>query len=242
MEEDIVVFTRTVLSRILKVCGILSLGAVPLLANISQTIAYTGVSGAGFQNWTGSLGMEFTVNSAISVDYVGVFNSNGSGPLTAPLEVGIYNVATQQLVPGTEYTFPIGTSSTQLPGDATDLFKAIAPVTLTPGPADNKTIYEVVAGGFGGGNQLNGNQGFFPSSVGATETGGAFINYVGTAYYGNAGSGLPLTFPTNTDTNPANRYDAGTFAFTATPEPGFYGVLALGLSGLVVAVRRRKSA
>lgn len=33
-----------------------------------------------------------------------------------------------------------------------------------------------------------------------------------------------------------------TFTATLTPEPGFYGVLALGLSGLFVSVRRRRSA
>jgi len=50
----------------------------------------------------------------------------------------------------------------------------------------------------------------------------------------------PLVFPTTRfGSGPA--YYGPNFEFTATPEPGLYGVIALGLTGLVAAVRRRKS-
>jgi hypothetical protein len=211
-------------NRILTVCGVLALGAVPSFANI----AYVGVPLAGVQNWQGNLGMEFTVNSPISVDYMGVFNNNGGQTLASQLSVEIFNAGTGNAVAGTLVNFAPNTPYLSL--DATDLFAPITPVTLTPG-----TTYEVVAVGFNN-QQLNGNAGF--GTPGAQEGGSPYINYVGSSYFdGNTSIGLPGI----QDGGPANRYDAGTFAFT-TPEPGFYGLLALGLTGLVAAVRRRKSA
>lgn len=211
--------------RILAVCGVLSLAAIPSFADI----AYVGVPGAGIQNWGGNLGMEFTVNSPIIVFDMGVFNNNGGATLAAPLSVEIFNVGTGNAVAGTLVNFVTGTPYLQI--DSTDLFAPIAPVTLNPG-----ITYEVVAVGFTSA-QLNGNQGF-AGSFGAQEGGAPYINYVGTAYYDDNGT---LDLPGTADGGPANRYDAGTFNFTATPEPGFYGVLALGLAGLITAVRRRKN-
>jgi hypothetical protein len=217
--------------RILKVCGVLALGAVPSFADIG----YIGVPLAGDQAWGGNLGMDFTVNSAVTLDYMGVFNNNGGSTLASPLSVEIFNVGTGDAVAGTLVNFSAGTPYLQL--DATDLFASIAPVTLSPG-----TTYSVVARGFTD-SQFNGNGSYnfgYPF-VGAQEGGSPYINYTGGSRYDDPFPGI-LDLPSGLDSGPSNRYDAGTFAFTPAPEPGFYGVLALGLTGLFTAVRRRKSA
>jgi hypothetical protein len=222
------------LNRIHTVLGFLVLGAIPALADIAY-IGQLQPGGNGLQAWQGSLGMTFTVNSAITVNDMGVYNWLGptGAPLAAPLTVAIYNTSTGFIVNGTEFTFNAGQAYTQLPGDNFDLFEQIKPVQLAPGG------YEVVAVGFGP-NQFNGNQGFGNGAAGAAE--GAppsVITYTNGGFYSNDNGGT-LVLPTIADGGPANRYDAGTFAFS-TPEPGFYGVLALGLTGLAIAVRRKRA-
>jgi hypothetical protein len=223
------------LNRIRTVLGVLALGAIPALADIAYIgQPQPGGIGNGLQDWLGSLGMTFTVNSAITVNDVGVYNWLGptGAALAAPLTVAIYNTSTGFIVNGTEFTFNAGQAYTQLPGDSFDLFQQIAPVQLAPGG------YEVVAVGFGP-NQFNGNQGF-AGGVGAAEGApSSVIKYTNGGFYSN-GNGGTIVLPTIADGGPANRYDAGTFAFS-TPEPGFYGVLALGLAGLAVAVRRKRA-
>jgi hypothetical protein len=211
--------------RILSVCGVLSLASIPSFADIS----YIGLPASGSQSWVGNLGMEFTVNSPIVIVDMGVFNNNGGPTLASPLSVEIFNVGTGNPVAGTLVNFSARRDYAQL--DATDLFAPITPVTLNPG-----ITYEVVAVGFNGA-QMNGNQG--TGGIGAQEGGGPYINYIGSSYYDYNTS---LDLPNIVDGGPANRYEAGTFAFNPTPEPGFYGVLALGLTGLITSVRRRKSA
>ena len=52
-----------------------------------------------------------------------------------------------------------------------------------------------------------------------------------------------LVFPTNIDSGPANRYDAGTFQFTAAvPEPSAYlmALLAAGMLGGLASQRKKR--
>jgi hypothetical protein len=84
----------------------------------------------------------------------------------------------------------------------------------------------------------------YPLLTSNTTTVGSSVNSL---WYGTA----PNTFIANatyavdpnydTPGNQTNFIDAQ-FNANATPEPGFYGLLALGLSGLVTVVRRRKKA
>jgi len=228
--------------KILTVFGVLALAATSAFADI----AYIGQSQSGsisippLQGWTGSLGMDFDVSSAITIQYMGVYNAFAltDTELASPLEVAIFNRDTGQIVAATDVKFQADTPYLRfLPVDVYDLFQAVTPVTLGAGD------YSVVAFGFND-SQPNGNQGYccspynYPDAIGAAE-GMSSITYVGTGRYDNSSI---LDFPTTIDGGPPNRYDAGTFA---TPEPGFYSisaVFALALTGLSAAVRRRKSA
>jgi hypothetical protein len=208
----------------------------------AEVVAYIGQANTQaippLQSWGGSLGMDFTVNSAISVDSMGVFNAAGNGVITGTLQVAIFTNngdGTGTIVAGTQVSFAPGTYSTQdLVNDGPyDVYQALASsVILNPGN------YSVVAVGFSG-NDPNGNSGN-PSGVGAVEgdTDG-LITYTGSSRYNQNQDGN-LVFPTTIDGGPGNRYDAGTFEFSATPEPGTFGML-LSASGLLILGIRKKA-
>jgi len=185
------------------------------------------------QNWLGSLGLDFQVNQAITVNALGVFD-NGD-PLNligadsaSGVTVAIYNFNnTSTPVVGSILFTPGSVSSPgfqQINGDA---FLAIAPVVLQPG------TYSVVTF-----NDRNFNQGFINDIYNLTSTENTFggaIAFVGSGrYYG----GSSIGFPTTPDAGPTNRYDAGTFS--VVPEPTTLAIWGLlGVAG-AAALRRRK--
>ena len=169
-------------------------------------IAYADQSQNGNQNYTGTLGMDFTVGSSpITVYAVGAFDDlahTGQGSIT----VGIFNTTTQTLVAGTQKTVTAATG-TKI---GSDYFVQLAsPVTLSA-----STTYTVVALGYGS-SYLNGNNGYSTTGFGftvSTESRGAGnsqISFVGNGRYGSTTFG----WPTSNDSGPANRYGAGTFLF-----------------------------
>ncbi|MDE3198775.1 MAG: hypothetical protein KGN84_20675 [Acidobacteriota bacterium] len=176
--------------------------------------------------------MDFTVNTAIRVDSMGVYNAAGNGVVNGTLQVAIFlNDGSGNMVAGTHVTFAPGTYLQDLINDGPyDVYQSIAPVILQPGN------YSVVAVGFSA-TDPNGNIGF-PGGVGAVEDSSGLITYTGSARYNSTQNGL-LVFPQTVDTGPANRYDAGTFEFSQTPEPGTFG-LAIVASGLLFCVGRKR--
>lgn len=217
---------------------LLTAAAIPTLG-LAENVAYSGQLNPQtippLQAWdTGSLGMDFTVNAPISVDAMGVYNANGTGVLQSVLQVAIYAInpdGSGTLVPGTFALFNPATPnySQDLANDGLyDVYQSISSVVLNPGN------YSVVAYGFDQ-TDPNGNSGF-PGGVGAAEDNSGLLTYIGSARYDSNGQ---LDFPTTLDTGPANRYDAGTFEFSAaTPEPGTIALLGAGLI-LLGAARKR---
>jgi hypothetical protein len=225
--------------------GVMVAGAF-LTAGVASAefVAYTGQpnpqSVPPLQAYGGSLGMDFTVNSAINVDSMGVYNAAGNGVITGTLQVAIFEQnpdSTWSEVTGTYASFNNASpGSPDLVNDGKyDLYKAIAPVLLDPG------TYSIVAVGFSQ-QDPDGNTGY-TDGVGAAETGGSLLTYTGSARFDAAQTGT-LIFPTTVDGGPANRYDAGTFEFSAaTPEPASFILIGTGLALVaVVRLRRRTSA
>jgi hypothetical protein len=182
----------------------------------ASTIAYdndTTLGDVGFlQNWPGVLGLDFNVNSAITVTALGAYDQgapanldgvNGGGVLVA-----IFDRTTGAQISPTA-AFSSVSPGGQINGDA------FMPESFTLSPGQ----YSVVSY-----NDKNYNEGyvstvFNPTSV--ENNGGGAISFVG---LGRFDASVGLVYPTSIDSGPSNRYDAGTFAFN-TPEPSSYMLL-----------------
>jgi len=219
------------------------LAAAFLTAGVASAefVAYTGQQNAPtippLQAWGGSLGMDFTVNSEISVDSMGVYNAAGNGALAGTLQVEIFMQnpdSSWSPVTGTYASFDsVSPGSPDLVNDGQyDLYKAIAPVLLDPGN------YSVVAVGFST-QDPNGNAGF-SGGVGATEDSSGLLTYTGSGRFDAAQTGS-LIFPTTVDTGPADRYDAGTFEFSSAPEPASFILIGTGLALIALGEKRRRA-
>ncbi len=199
----------------------LALAARPAGGSYIAYINYTGATGS--QEWGGPLGMDFDVNSSICITHLGVFDSGADG-LGRTLTAQIWD-RTDTSSPLAELEFTSADAGTLIDSSRFKLLPT--PLDLSGGE------YAIVAYGYGSG-EPNGNEGAAGPSAAykATDDGGGLISFVGTARYGST----PGEFPGDADTGPANRYSAGTFAYT--PEPAALALLAVG--GLVALRRRRR--
>lgn len=187
-------------------------------------IAYDNANlGQTNQDYGGSLGLLFNVNTPITVAALGAYDSGNSSQLigadgSSGVTVQIYTTGGSPV--GTPVVFTPTNAGTQINADA---FLWITPLTLPVGS------YAIVA--FND-NNYNTNGGFNATST--LNTFGGAISFVGGGNYGRAGS-----YPGTGDGGPANRYDAGTFAIT--PEPASLVVWGLVIAGGIVIARRRKA-
>ena len=199
----------------------------------AQFIAYSVTSGTvGNQDVGGeALGMDFNVNSPIIVTQLGVFDS-GSNGLSRFLTAQIYDRDTQ--LPVTPLiTFSAGSgpsSGTLIDGSR---FLDISPVSLPAGfhgaiVASHSDATEMIFNSFGQ-----------PNDTSTLNTGGGSISFVGLS---RLSGGLPDVYPLTLDAGPVNRYDAGTFTFTAiaVPEPAVSILIAsMVASGALLVLSRR---
>jgi hypothetical protein len=181
------------------------------------------------------LGMDFQVNAGGYVTAIGAFDNGGDGFLGLPIEVGIFDVGSSTLVPG---TFAVFTGAVD-PLIGGSRFKAIAPVFLSTG------TYSIVAANYGNTGGLERN---FNTTFGGTPP--TFDNAVGSlsmlGHREDVGL-VGLAFPTGSIfSGPNPIFGAGTFDFTPVPEPETYGLAAIAMLGLVYVGRnlvlRRKLA
>ena len=190
--------------------------------------AHVALDPAFLQNWPGTLGLDFHVNSPIAIDALGVFDNGSTANLagsdgTSGVTVQIFTtggVAVGPLVSLTPASAPFGLSILG------DFYAAVAPFTLGVGD------YTVVTF-----NVTNYNSSGAANSDSFLNDGGGQISFVGSGRFG-AGSG----FPSVLDGGPADRYSAGTFDFTsAVPEPSTYAMLGFGLACLFSLARRKRT-
>jgi len=189
----------------------------------ANTIAYNNdVTNLSLQNWGRSLGMDFQVNTPITITALGAFdngvltNLNGSDG-TSGVTVLIYDLSNQQQV-GSSVTFSAANSGTQIGGDA------FLPVNFVLAPGS----YSVVAW-----NDINYNSFGTPNTTSHLNMGGGDITFIGDSRY-DFSAGI---FPQQLDGGPVNRYDAGTFEFS--PEPATFCMLGGAFLGFGLLRRRR---
>lgn len=187
------------------------------------------------------LGLEFTVDSAVTILDLGIFNGNNTGSISASgvLQVAIFNDASPA-APVIQATFVNGGVYTLVGGD---LFQA-ASATLGPGE------YTVVAGGFSA-NDPNGNSvagSGFTNTPSTLDTGGGLITFDESSYdFNYIFDGHTLDDSSTASGNTLvpgqpNAFNAGTFEFQAAvaPEPGTLAMFGLGI-GLLAVLRRKRS-
>ncbi|MCB1095121.1 MAG: hypothetical protein KDN22_06030 [Verrucomicrobiae bacterium] len=174
----------------------------------------------GNQEFGGALGMDFIVNSTITVDSLGAFDSDSDGfnlPITVELwsrddfetpddfsdDDGLEILASAE--------FEEGETGTAMGGSR---FLTLAePVVLEPG------AYTIVGVGYGPG-ESNYNVGDRNAAAeGLTVADTDLITFVGSSRFGDAGAG-PGAFPFSPDGGPVNRYGAGSFTFILLDSDG----------------------
>ncbi|MDG2125390.1 MAG: hypothetical protein P8J87_16930, partial [Verrucomicrobiales bacterium] len=191
-------------------------GETPTPASSGQ-LAYRIEPGtvANQTNHLGTLGLDFDVNSAITVTELGVFDDASDG-ITRPLTVQLWsrdNGGTP-LDPVDDFEGTILAELTftrALPGDLRGGHRSKplpVPLVLQPG------AYSIVSGGHGPG-EGNYNSGNNPDLFAPlSRSDDPALTFVGTSRFGPADF-----FPANPDGGPEDRYAAGTFAFTSETPP-----------------------
>jgi len=203
-------------------------------ALLGETWAYVDPQ-APSQPWPGNLGLDFTVNAPIVVTALGAFNGAGDGVVNGgPIQVQIFDQTTgNPVTPLATFTHGAGPNAGAydlVPGGY-DITQSIADTVLGPGN------YTVVAIGFSSQDE-NGNVNI--SGPGPTENDGSgLITFTGARYDGNTSIDEPVSCVGCVVTN---QFDAGTFEFEATPEPGTVGLVALGSLAMLVRLRSRRRA
>lgn len=212
----------------------LALCTIAAMPAKAATIAYVvPTDTVGSQAYTGVLGMDFVVNSAIDVISLGAFDDYNSGRYgirgtTLVTELWSRNgnssgtkLATQTFSQGSEGAL-IGSSRFK---DLSDILK------LAVGE------YSIVSYGYDGNNK-NGN---IPISW-STNDGGGVLSFIGGGRYGGP---LGSTIGNTLDGGPENRYAAGTFAYNVSvvPLPAALPLYGAGLAvmGFVGWRRKQKS-
>lgn len=186
-------------------------------------IAYSVPVGATSNQFISNpLGMDFNVNRPIYVVSVGVFDSGQDG-LAFSHVVRIYDRNTQTSV--VMETVPAGTTAALTDGSR---FVALATPFLLPAGFQGSIVAEINVTD-GNGNTHGG------TGVSLLNDGGGALTFVGGGRVSDNGPGV---YPLRIDGGPANRYLAGTFAFTAVPEPSSVALLGFGLAVVGTAAGR----
>lgn len=200
--------------RVLTVMAAFAVAAVPSFANV----AFTANDPAAYtSDGPVTVGSVFTPNVNITVTSLGFYNGGGSFPVTGAL-VGIYN-STGTLLESVGFSSP----SYESGGFAFDSF--FTPLALSAGQT-----YTVASNDVPTGYSYN-----YTAPPGVDPN----ITFDTSTYTYGGGLNFPTSHFLEVYYGPNFEFNTAT---TTTPEPGFYGVLALGLAGLITAVRRRNRA
>ena len=199
----------------------LGLAAATVVSPAAAQQVYSAPTGLqGNQGFTGTMGLDFTVNAPVTVTSVGVFDGSSNG-LFSNLSATIYDASGTALF--APVTFATGTQSS---GQAY-IFRIITPLVLTPGS------YQVAAWGYNG-SEINYNTfGNNPGPI-TFNTAGGRLAAAGTRYSPTAGVQGTIV------DNGLTRYGAGSFIVAAVPEPATWAMMLLGFGMVGFGLRSRR--
>jgi hypothetical protein len=198
------------------IAALAAFGTAP--SSASTITLQTATNGGGTNQAYSGLGLEFTVDSAISITALGIYNSAFNGNITGPLTA---DVMTTDGVVKASYTFEDITGGTIVSGGY--LFQSITPVTLAPG-----NYYLMGYGWTATDGEHNSNISGNPDIF----NGGGLVTFV-KSVFGNGGDPAG-SLPTNLN-YPGNNIDwfsAANIQFSATPLPATWLMLFSGFVGL----------
>lgn len=190
----------------------------------------------GNTDWTGTVGLSFTVSSpGIIITKLGTYDSGQDGIANASgILVQIWNETGPAVVTGLSASLTTG-NSTLASGSAFRFLNTFTPVLL---PAGN---YRIAASGYGAGDSHgNTNPTSLPNTVSPAATfdsGGGLISHLVPPFVSSYYAG-PAAYPSSPET-PGDFYLAGSFEFTAVPEPTTLAACGLGILGLATFRGRR---
>ena len=213
---------------------ILALGVACSSASGANT-AIEATLTAGNQEFGGSLGLDFVVNSPIAISQIGAFDHEGDG-MNRDISVGIFvrddggtpdDFADDSAVGA---ILGVTTFTAADPGalEGSYRFKP-ADLTLDPG------AYTLTGWGYGAG-ELNGNDGGVGNWPTTVNDGGGQIEFVGGSRFGDPAA--PGSFPGSPDGGPGVRYGAGNFVYDVVPEPTTFSMIAFAVAGFLTRRRR----
>jgi len=198
--------------------------AIVVIANAhGDTIVFNNALGAGSQQ-NYDLGMDFVVNTAVTVTELGAFDSGGDG-FSGTIQVGIFDLSGNLIGSSASLT---GTAGTLIGGSR---FAAVTAFTLNPG------TYSIVAAGFDLGTDFSGNTGL--GGVTSFNSDGGAVSLV--AEGGRWDTGNTFQLPTQNVGGygqPDPVFQAGTFA-VGVPDGGLTIALLGGALVGLQALRRK---
>jgi hypothetical protein len=189
--------------------------ALSLSAPADASEVVYGAPGTPNQYWTGSLGLDFIVDTPIVVSALGVYSADQPGTY---IDVEIFT--------GSGTPVP-GLSADILTTSSLYTFQSVTPVILAPG------TYQVTAWGYGPIDNYN--TGISPGTPITFNTLGGALT-LGSPYYNSPGvfgfATILDNFNAGYDNNQPHYYGAGNLVASATPLPSTWTMLIAGFAGL----------
>jgi hypothetical protein len=202
-------------------------GTAPSLADVLQVSA----GQIGNQVYSG-VGIEFQVNSAITVSGLGIYDSGQDGIAASSPPLSAYLFTGTGIVEASS-TFSHSDPGTLDPASGGYRFKSISPLTLTPG------LYVLAGYGWSSSDpEHNSNVNGTPDTF---NTAGGALTYIGSPFGG--GNDPAGTFPTVTCCGNIDFFSAANIEFNvaAVPEPSTWLMMILGFACVgLVAARKAK--
>ena len=221
-------FIRKMLSSAMVAGSALLICAAMTPAQAAPMTLQTANNATGNQAWSG-VGVKFSVNSAITVSALGIWDSNQDGITASPTDPLSAFLLTGAGAVVSSATFDSTSQGTLDVGSGGYRFKSIPLTTLLPG--------DYVLAGYGWtDNDLEHNCSY-GGGCDTFNTGGGLLTYLGSPF--GFGGDAPGTLPTFHCCGDLNFFSAANLQFTAVPLPTSIALLGVGL--LVLASNRRKA-